>query len=61
MTGVQTCALPILKLLFGIVLIFVLTWQFKGMILFGLIGLLQVYSLSVTKTWRLKVEEQLAE
>lgn len=50
-----------LKLLFGIVLIFVLTWQFKGMILFGLIGLLQVYSLSVTKTWRLKVEEQLAE
>ncbi|MGO3020360.1 MAG: DUF624 domain-containing protein, partial [Lactococcus cremoris] len=50
-----------LKLLFGIVVICVLTWRFKGLILFGLIGLLQVYSLSVTKDWRLKIEEQLAE
>jgi uncharacterized membrane protein YesL len=43
------------------VVICVLTWRFKGLILFGLIGLLQVYSLSVTKDWRLKIEEQLAE
>lgn len=50
-----------LKLLFGIGVICVLTWRFKGLILFGLIGLLQVYSLSVTKDWRLKIEEQLAE
>lgn len=50
-----------LKLLFGILVICVLTWRFKGLILFGLIGLLQVYSLSVTKDWRLKIEEQLAE
>ncbi|AEU40228.1 putative integral membrane protein [Lactococcus cremoris subsp. cremoris A76] len=50
-----------LKLLFGIVVICVLTWRFKVLILFGLIGLLQVYSLSVTKDWRLKIEEQLAE
>ena len=50
-----------LKLLFVILVICVLTWRFKGLILFGLIGLLQVYSLSVTKDWRLKIEEQLAE
>lgn len=50
-----------LKLLVGLVLILALTYQFKGLILFGMIGLLQVYCVAVTKDWRNHVEEQLAE
>ena len=50
-----------LKLLVGLALIFALTYQFKGLILFGMVGLLQVYCVSVTKSWRNHVEEQLAE
>ncbi|AYG00055.1 YesL family protein [Lactococcus allomyrinae] len=50
-----------LKLLLGTIILLILTWQFKGLILFAVIGVLQIYCVTVTKEWRVKIDEQLAE
>ena len=48
-----------LKLLIGGGIIFWLTWNYKGLILFGVIGLLTVWNGLVTKQWREKLDMQL--
>lgn len=48
-----------LKLLIGGGIIFWLTWNYKGLILFGMIGLLTVWNGLVTKQWREKLDMQL--
>src|SRR5699024_30181 len=48
-----------LKLLIGGGIIFWITWNYKGLILFGLIGLLTVWNGLVTKQWREKLDTQL--
>ncbi|MBX4223823.1 DUF624 domain-containing protein, partial [Enterococcus faecium] len=35
------------------------TWQFKGLILFGVIGLLTVWNGTMTKQWREELDKQL--
>ena len=48
-----------LKLLIGGGIIFWITWNYKGLILFGLIGLITVWNGLVTKQWREKLDTQL--
>ncbi|WP_165006177.1 MULTISPECIES: DUF624 domain-containing protein [unclassified Enterococcus] len=48
-----------LKLVIGGGVILVLTWHFKGLLLFGLIGLLTVWNGTVTKQWREELDGQL--
>ncbi|EOH93484.1 YesL family protein [Enterococcus villorum] len=48
-----------LKLLIGGAIIFWLTWNYKGLILFGVIGLLTVWNGLITKQWREKLNMQL--
>lgn len=50
-----------LKLLLGMIILLVIASQYKGLILFALTGLSQIYCVTVTKEWRLKIEEHLAE
>ncbi|PCS01032.1 DUF624 domain-containing protein [Lactococcus fujiensis] len=47
------------KMTIGSFCILVLTWQFKGLILFGIVGLMQIYNAHVTKKWRNKIDEKL--
>ncbi|MBF8808630.1 MAG: DUF624 domain-containing protein [Enterococcus lacertideformus] len=48
-----------LKLLIGGVIIFWITWNYKGLILFGVIGLLTVWNGLITKPWREKLDLKL--
>lgn len=50
----------LVKLIVGIAVILVLTWKFKGLILFGTIALIQVWSFYGTKNWRSVIDERLS-
>ena len=42
----------LLKMIIGSGIILALTWHFKGLLLFGLLGLLTVWNVLATKKWR---------
>lgn len=48
-----------LKIIIGSSVIIAVTWQFKGLILFGVIGLLTVWNGTMTKQWREELDKQL--
>ncbi|MEC3942443.1 YesL family protein [Enterococcus mundtii] len=48
-----------LKIILGSGLILWVTWNYKGLILFGLIGLLTVWNGTITKQWRENLDLQL--
>ncbi len=48
-----------LKIIIGSGIIIAVTWQFKGLILFGVIGLLTVWNGTMTKHWREELDKQL--
>ena len=48
-----------LKIIIGSSVIIAVTWQFKGLILFGVIGLLTVWNDTMTKQWREELDKQL--
>ncbi|MFO7175169.1 DUF624 domain-containing protein [Enterococcus faecium] len=48
-----------LKIIIGSGIILGVTWQFKGLILFGVIGLLTVWNGTMTTHWREELDKQL--
>ncbi|MEY8445691.1 DUF624 domain-containing protein [Enterococcus ratti] len=48
-----------LKLLIGEAIILWVTWNYKGLLLFGIVGLLAVYNGMITKQWREQLDYQL--
>lgn len=49
----------LLKIFFGIFVILLITWRYKGLILFGTVSLIQIWSYLVTKKWRVVIDERL--
>lgn len=47
-----------LKIVIGSGIIFGLTWKYKGLILFGTIGLLLVWNSLATEKWRIEIENR---
>lgn len=49
----------LLKIAIGICLILFVTWNFKGLILFGTFSMIQIWSFTATKSWRQTIDQRL--
>lgn len=49
----------LLKIAIGISLILFVTWNFKGLILFGTVSMIQIWSFTATKSWRQTIDQRL--
>lgn len=49
----------LLKIAIGIAVIVYITWQYKGLILFGAVSLIQLWTFYATKNWRETLDERL--
>ncbi|MGB3161082.1 YesL family protein [Carnobacterium sp.] len=48
-----------LKMIIGSAVVLGITWKYKGLILFGTIGMLVIWNFIATKNWRIKIEERI--
>lgn len=49
----------LLKIAIGVSLIVFITWKFKGLILFGTVSMIQIWSFTATKSWRQTIDQRL--
>ncbi|WP_348921648.1 YesL family protein [Enterococcus rotai] len=49
----------LLKIAIGISVILFVTWKFKGLILFGTVSMIQIWSFTATKSWRQTIDQRL--
>lgn len=49
----------LLKIAIGVSLIIFITWKFKGLILFGTVSMIQIWSFTATKSWRQTIDQRL--
>ncbi|MEI5994390.1 YesL family protein [Candidatus Enterococcus mansonii] len=49
----------LLKIAIGVCVILFVTWQYKGLLLFGTFSLIQLWSFTATKSWRTSLDERL--
>ncbi|WP_375179590.1 YesL family protein [Enterococcus rotai] len=49
----------LLKIAIGVSLIVFVTWKFKGLILFGTVSMIQIWSFTATKSWRQTIDQRL--
>ncbi|WP_086443716.1 YesL family protein [Candidatus Enterococcus lemimoniae] len=49
----------LLKIAISVSLIVFITWKFKGLILFGTVSMIQIWSFTATKSWRQTIDQRL--